>query len=94
MCDAFNAMTSHRPYQTPRSYHDAENELRRCAGTQFDPVVVDAFCRAAKPPLQPHASRDRCALETAIFPADRPDRAVGRDPRRADSAIRIPSSDA
>ena len=45
VCDAYDAMTTTRPYSTPRSPEDAENELRRCAGTQFDPVVVDAFCR-------------------------------------------------
>jgi two-component system cell cycle response regulator len=45
VCDAFDAMISHRPYNRPRSGDDAERELRACAGTQFDPVVVDAFCR-------------------------------------------------
>jgi two-component system cell cycle response regulator len=48
VCDAYDAMTGSRPYQTPRSHEEAEAELRRCAGTQFDPVVVDAFCRAAR----------------------------------------------
>jgi response regulator RpfG family c-di-GMP phosphodiesterase len=38
-------MISERPYSRPRSQDDAERELRACAGTQFDPVVVDAFCR-------------------------------------------------
>ena len=45
VCDAFDAMISERPYNRPRSEDDAERELRACAGTQFDPVVVDAFCR-------------------------------------------------
>ncbi|HEX5910184.1 MAG TPA: HD domain-containing phosphohydrolase, partial [Thermoleophilaceae bacterium] len=44
--DAFDAMTSTRPYNTPRSADEAIRELRACAGTQFDPVVVEAF-RAA-----------------------------------------------
>lgn len=43
VCDAFHAMTSTRPYQAQLSREDALAELRRCAGTQFDPVVVDAF---------------------------------------------------
>ena len=43
VADAFDAMTSPRPYSSPRSADDALAELRRCAGTQFDPVVVDAF---------------------------------------------------
>jgi diguanylate cyclase (GGDEF)-like protein len=45
VCDAFDAMISRRPYAPPRSTEDARAELRRCAGTQFDPAVVDAFER-------------------------------------------------
>ena len=45
VCDAFDAMTTERPYREPVSESDALAELRRCAGTQFDPMVVDAFCR-------------------------------------------------
>jgi HD-GYP domain-containing protein (c-di-GMP phosphodiesterase class II) len=41
--DAFDAMTSSRPYNEPRSAEGAIREMRACAGTQFDPVVVDAF---------------------------------------------------
>jgi diguanylate cyclase (GGDEF)-like protein len=41
--DAFDAMTSTRPYNQPRSAEEAIRELRACAGTQFDPVVVEAF---------------------------------------------------
>jgi diguanylate cyclase (GGDEF)-like protein len=45
VCDAFDAMTTERPYREPISELDAIGELRRCAGTQFDPMVVEAFCR-------------------------------------------------
>jgi HD-GYP domain-containing protein (c-di-GMP phosphodiesterase class II) len=44
VCDAYDAMTSPRPYRHRLSADDALAELRRCAGTQFDPLVVDAFC--------------------------------------------------
>ena len=44
VCDAFSAMTSERPYQRPLGVDAAIAELRRCAGSQFDPTVVDAFC--------------------------------------------------
>jgi two-component system, cell cycle response regulator len=44
VCDAFDAMTTERPYRDPVTEADAVAELRRCAGTQFDPVVVEAFC--------------------------------------------------
>jgi two-component system cell cycle response regulator len=46
VCDAFDAMTAVRPYRPPMSRREALAELRRCAGTQFDPMVVDAFCAA------------------------------------------------
>ena len=46
--DAFDAMTSGRPYQTNRSIADAVEELRACAGTDFDPDVVRAFERALR----------------------------------------------
>jgi diguanylate cyclase (GGDEF)-like protein len=40
VCDAFNAMTSDRPYSARRTPDEAFAELRRCAGTQFDPSIV------------------------------------------------------
>ncbi len=43
-CDALEAMTSERCYQAARSLPEALAELRRCAGTQFDPAVVTALC--------------------------------------------------
>jgi two-component system cell cycle response regulator len=45
VCDAYDAMTSDRPYQRALDRDAALAELRRCAGTQFDPDVVEAFCR-------------------------------------------------
>ncbi len=42
-CDSFDAMISDRPFGEARSEVDALRELRRCAGTQFDPRVIDAF---------------------------------------------------
>ena len=44
VADAFDAMTTDRAYRAAGAPEDALAELRRCAGTQFDPVVVDAFC--------------------------------------------------
>ena len=46
VADAFNAMTSERPYSPAVTPELAIMELRRHAGTQFDPVVVEAFCAA------------------------------------------------
>jgi HD-GYP domain-containing protein (c-di-GMP phosphodiesterase class II) len=42
-CDAWSAMTTDRSYRKALSLEDAAAELRRCAGTQFDPQVVDAL---------------------------------------------------
>jgi diguanylate cyclase (GGDEF)-like protein len=44
VCDAFDAMVADRPYQPSMNVDDAIAELRRCAGSQFDPEVVEAFC--------------------------------------------------
>jgi putative nucleotidyltransferase with HDIG domain len=41
--DAYDVMTSTRSYKSPCSPEAARMELARCAGTQFDPVVVRAF---------------------------------------------------
>jgi len=43
VADAFDAMTSTRPYRATRPVPDALEELERCAGSQFDPAVVVAF---------------------------------------------------
>jgi two-component system, cell cycle response regulator len=48
VCDAFDAMTSERPYAAALSPQEALDELQRCAGTQFDPVVVEAFLAVAR----------------------------------------------
>jgi putative nucleotidyltransferase with HDIG domain len=66
VADAFNSITTTRPYRRAQSPEAAVKELRACAGTQFDPQVVDAllavlarpaaesstefFARAADPP--------------------------------------------
>jgi HD-GYP domain-containing protein (c-di-GMP phosphodiesterase class II) len=42
-CDAWSAMTTDRSYRKALSHEAAVDELRKCAGTQFDPRVVDAL---------------------------------------------------
>jgi diguanylate cyclase (GGDEF)-like protein len=46
VADAFAAMTAARPYRPARSVDEAIDELRDCAGTQFDRRVVEAFSTA------------------------------------------------
>jgi two-component system, cell cycle response regulator len=48
VCDAFDAMVAERPYRHAISVPDALAELRRCAGTQFDPQIVEVFCSAVE----------------------------------------------
>ena len=43
VCDAFDAMISNRPYSPAKTTGQALAELRRCAGTQFDPTIVAVF---------------------------------------------------
>ena len=58
VADAFEAMTAARPYRmTPLTNEQALGELRKFAGIQFDPVVVDAFVRTVHVEGVPDAGR-------------------------------------
>ena len=43
IADAFDAMTTNRPYRAARRADAALRELEHCAGSQFDPMLVEAF---------------------------------------------------
>jgi putative two-component system response regulator len=45
VADAFDAMTSDRPYRAAMSMEEALAEIERCTGSQFDPEVTTAFLR-------------------------------------------------
>ncbi|MBI2027568.1 MAG: HD-GYP domain-containing protein [Deltaproteobacteria bacterium] len=55
VADAFDAMTSDRPYRKAMSAELAYAELRRCAGTQFDEKTVDVFINAHQLQKMPQA---------------------------------------
>jgi HD-GYP domain-containing protein (c-di-GMP phosphodiesterase class II) len=58
ICDSFDAMTADRPYRKALSESAALAELRRCAGTQFDPVLVETFCsEGVLPQSRPQRAR-------------------------------------
>ena len=44
VADVFSAMFMRRPYKDAANYDECIAELRRCAGTQFDAEIVEAFC--------------------------------------------------
>ncbi len=59
MADAYEAMVADRPYRAGIAPAEARAELTRCAGSQFDPGVVDAFL----------TSLESCEGELASEPA-------------------------
>jgi response regulator RpfG family c-di-GMP phosphodiesterase len=50
--DAFDAMTFDRPYSTAIPFDAAYSEIKRCAGSHFDPSVVEAFLRVPESRLE------------------------------------------
>jgi two-component system cell cycle response regulator len=55
VCDAYQAMTSDRPYKRAMTVEAALAELRRCKDTQFDAAIVDEFCAVIEEEQQqPH----------------------------------------
>jgi len=47
VADAFDAMTSHRPYRPAMPVEEALGEIKRCVDTQFDPAVARAFLKVS-----------------------------------------------
>jgi HD-GYP domain-containing protein (c-di-GMP phosphodiesterase class II) len=50
VCDAYDAMVSDRPYGVALSREEAIGELRRMAGTQFDPAIVEVLVEVLSTP--------------------------------------------
>jgi HD-GYP domain-containing protein (c-di-GMP phosphodiesterase class II) len=72
VADAFDSMTTTRSYRGARSIEEAVKELRRCAGTQFDPPMVEALVRA----LEEHGWEPET---TPLFAAPDPDQVFDQD---------------
>jgi HD-GYP domain-containing protein (c-di-GMP phosphodiesterase class II) len=53
VCDAFDAMTTDRPYRKALPVEEACRRVREAAGTQFDPRVVDAFLSMPNEEVKP-----------------------------------------
>jgi len=69
MCvvDCYDAMSCERPYRHALSYRDCVAELRRCAGTQFDPDMVEAFLKALDKLRRRRAQVARLARQAAAL---------------------------
>jgi len=70
IADAYDSMVTNRSYRKARSRDEAFSELRRCAGTQFDPQVVERFIAvvADKPQLA-QATPGKMSRQTALHMA-------------------------
>jgi HD-GYP domain-containing protein (c-di-GMP phosphodiesterase class II) len=74
-CDAFNAMTTDRAYRPAMSVDAALDEVRHCAGTQFDPGVALTLIEVVMSEEAEHpspAARELAELSLAITPATQP----------------------
>jgi HD-GYP domain-containing protein (c-di-GMP phosphodiesterase class II) len=71
-CDGFSAMTTDRSYRKARPVSAALDELRACAGTQFDPAVVDAVVAVVWRRPVPAAAPDEITLDPAAVLESRP----------------------
>jgi HD-GYP domain-containing protein (c-di-GMP phosphodiesterase class II) len=71
-CDAFNAMTTNRPYRSAMRRSEALAELRSGSGAQFDPQVVDALERRIGAELQTEARHSSAAESEPLSPPRKP----------------------
>jgi putative nucleotidyltransferase with HDIG domain len=68
VADAFDAMTSDRPYRPAMPVEEARQEIRRCVGTQFDPVVASAFLRIDISHIAVDKSKAAVVMDTPTRP--------------------------
>ena len=58
VADAYHAIVTDRPYQPARTHQEALDEIRRNAGTQFDPAVVEVFLQVYRHGVPGYAGAD------------------------------------
>ena len=63
LVDSYDAMTTRRPYNNPLNRDEAVRELRRCAGAQFDPELVEPFVQALEELEPPESGEGEASRE-------------------------------
>ncbi len=63
IADVFDALASKRPYKDPLSFDDSINILEEGRGSHFDPTLIDAFKKIAKPLYDSFADKDEEAVK-------------------------------
>jgi putative nucleotidyltransferase with HDIG domain len=84
VADAFDSMTSTRSYRGARGVDEALAELRNCAGTQFDPQLVEAFIAALH--------REGWEYQPAQLPAGFPGEVAAQDHDDPTAPLRVVES--
>ena len=87
VAEAYEAMTTDRPYQRHRSEEGARGELVRCAGTHFDPGVVQAALRVLS---SGEPARDEGTSRSATSSGERARADEGRDPAPGEKSAARP----
>jgi hypothetical protein len=92
IADAYDAMTHDRPYKRAMSHAKAIEELRRHAGTQFDPELVGLFCDlfASTAPSPDPTVLAMIAMDPVRLDPGRTDTASARRRRRRTDAAVVP----
>ncbi len=90
VADAFDSMTSTRSYRGARSVEDAVAELRKCAGLQFDPLLVDAFIAALS--QERWASQAPARRPAGALPAGFPAQVAAQDHDDPTAPLRVVES--
>lgn len=87
IADAYDAMTSDRPYRKAMTHEQALAELRRCAGTQFDPRLVAAFMQVVSDGRERQRDQGMEDDETRLMRAEI-EQLIEKNPRDAARLIR------
>lgn len=72
VADAFDAMTTNRPYRPAMTFEESRHVIAEASGSQFDPAIVEAFLAIPKPSWDVVAEKHGIALDGTVRPQDDP----------------------